>query len=236
MTIEERIDAYTPSSEGVELLQGTKVVLLVGITGAGKNTISGKMRETGEFHDMITSVTRPPRTNDGVLEQDGVDYHFLTEDQALAKLDAGEYVEVSPVHGRIYGVTVDEVRRAHDAGKIALTDIDVQGVAKYKKLSDNVVAIFIIPPSFEEWQTRIQKRYPSLAAFNEDWPNRRESAIRELEIAVSNPYYHFVINDDLNEAVEACLKIAHKPDTFHRKDDEKRLLARDILDVLKTRE
>lgn len=231
--IETLLADYVPNQAGVELLRETEVVLLVGVTGAGKGTIRKKMLETGEFHNLVTSVTREPRYNNGILEQDGVEYHFITQEHALELLAAGEYVETSPVHGRIYGVTVEEVRKAHDDKKIAISDIDVQGVARYKELAEEVTAIFLVPPSYEEWQRRVRQRYPSEDAFLEDWPNRRGSAIMELEKALSVPYYHFVINDDLDEAVDACLKIARCHDVFVRKDDEVRLIVRDMLETIK---
>lgn len=229
-----RIENYRPNEEGIELLGKTEVVLLVGITGAGKNTVLGEMLKTGEFRDLITTVTREPRYNDGVLEQDGIDYHFITDETARELLDKGEYVEVSMVHGRIYGVTTEEISHAYSEGQIAIADVDVQGVAKYKKLSDTVTAIFLVPPSYEEWKNRVRRRYPDEEAFLEDWPNRRESSVFELERALSTPYYHFVINDDLGLAVEACTKIARarRRDEFVRKDDEVRLRTRDLLDAL----
>lgn len=230
--IETLISEYTPNEAGVELLRQTELVLLVGITGAGKNTVLNEMVKSGEYHDLITTITREPRYNNGVLEQDGVEYYFVSQERALELLKAGEYVEVSPVHGRIYGVTVDEVRKAHDAGVMAIADIDVQGVSKYKKLSDNVSAIFLVPPSYEEWQRRVRLRYPTEEEFLEDWPNRRASAVMELEKALTAPYYHFVVNDDLTLAVDACMKIAKNRDRFVRKDDETRLLARDLLDII----
>ncbi len=233
MTDTERlISEYTPNEAGVELLRDTELVLLVGITGAGKNTVLNELVKTGEYHDLITTITREPRYNNGILEQDGVEYYFVSEERAIQLLEAGEYVEVSPVHGRIYGVTVDEVRKAHDAGKMAIADIDVQGVSKYKKLSDNVSAIFLVPPSYEEWQRRVRLRYPDEESFLEDWPNRRESAVMELEKALTAPYYHFVINEDLAVAVDACAKIAKNRDRFVRKDDETRLIARDLLETI----
>ena len=231
---ETLLDNYHPNQTGQELLEDTEVVLLVGITGAGKNTVLGEMLKTGEFHDLVTTVTREPRYNDGVLERDGVDYHFITHDQALELLAAGEYVEVSSVHGRLYGVTASEVQRAHDTGKIALADVDVQGVAKYRKVSDNVTVIFLVPPSYQEWRRRVQQRYPSEQEFLADWPNRRSSAVEELEKALASPYYHFVINEELTQAVGACIKIARarRRDEIVRKDDEIRLRTRDLLDAL----
>lgn len=223
-------DTYQPNQEGVKLLKNTDVVLLVGITGAGKNTILDRLLETGHFYDMVTSVTRKPRMNNGVLEQHGVDYYFLSHDEAMKKVDAGEYVEVSTVHKRIYGVTVDEVRKAHDTKKTAIADVTVLGVDKYKKISDSVIAIFVLPPSFKEWQRRVRLRFDSEKAFLEDWPNRRESAIMELQKALSAPYYHFVINENINDAVAACRKIIASGNVFHRKDEEMRQLAQQLLD------
>lgn len=231
--IEQLIAEYTPNQGGVELLETSEVVLIVGVTGAGKNTIINKMMETGDYHDLVTTVTREPRYNNGVLEQDGVDYHFITEQRAVELLEAGEYVEASLVHGRIYGVTRDEIARAHNEGKVAVADITVDGVTKYKKISDNVTAIFVVPPSYTEWQRRVRQRYQSESDFLEDWPNRRKSAIEELEKALASPYYHFVINNELDEAVDACIKISRRHDEFVRKDDEVRLMVRDMLDQIK---
>lgn len=228
--IQQLIEDYKPNAEGIDLMRRTQVVLLVGITGAGKNTILAELLKTDRFHDMVTTVTREPRMNNGVMERDGVDYHFLTTEQAVEKIKAGAYVEVSPVHQRIYGVQVDEIKKAAEAGKTAIADITVLGVEKYKRISHDVIAIFILPPSFEQWQERMRRRFDSEEEFLADWPARRESAIMELKKALHAPYYHFVINEDLDTAVKACLKIIDNGDKFHRKDDEKRLLARDLLD------
>ncbi len=225
-----QIANYTPNQAGVELLQAANIVLIVGVTGAGKDTIQREMLKSGDYYNLITTITREPRYNNGVLEQDGVEYYFISDAEAEARIDAGDYVEVSLVHGRIYGVTVDEIRRVNESGKIGIADVDVQGVAKYKKLSSAVTAIFLVPPSYAEWQRRVRKRYLNEADFMKDWPNRRKSAISELEKALEAPYYHFVINDELEEAVDACAKLAHSSDKFVRKDDEIRLMVRDLLE------
>lgn len=230
---EQLIAQYQPNHDGATLLAHTPIVLIVGIAGAGKNSLLTEMLKSGNYYDLITSITREPRYNNGVLEQHGVEYYFLSEEEAIEKIKNGEYVEVSSVHGRIYGVTADEMRRAHDAGKQAIADVDVQGVMKYKRISDHVTAIFLLPPSYEEWRRRLETRYSSHEAFLEDWPTRRDSAIVELEKALASPYYHFVINNDVAEAAAACEQIIASDDTFHRKDDEKRLIARDILDEIR---
>lgn len=233
--IKAMIENLQPSEQSVELFRRLRIVLLVGITGAGKNTILSRLISAGKYSEIITSTTRPPRYNGGVLEQDGVDYHFLTAEQAIEKLERGEYVEASLVHGTlIYGVTSTEIARLASKDDIVIGDVDIQGVSKYRKLSNKVSAVFLLPPSYEEWRERIKVRYASPADFEADWPIRRQSAIKELEEALAKPYYHFVINDNLDEAVLACEKIIDSNETFHRKDDEMRLTAREILEELKT--
>lgn len=230
MNIHEKIDSYSPSESVRELVQETKIALLVGISGAGKDTIKHELLKSDDFRDIISHTTRPPRHNNGVMEIPDVDYHFVNEHAAEILVDERAFVEVKYVHGTVYGTTVEALKSAHRDGKIAITDIDVQGVNEYKKLSGNVVAIFILPPDFDTWQQRLRQRYDSDTAYQEEWPKRRASAIRELRYALEEvPYFHFVLNDDLARTTEVISEIAHKPDVYHRKDDEVRLLARQIL-------
>lgn len=228
MDLERLINTYHPPEEAIELIKNTKIALLVGISGAGKDTIKRALLEKPDFGEIISHTTRAPRENEGVLEQDGVNYHFIDEMTAHDMLEDGKFVEAKFVHGTVYGTSIAEVEVAGRTG-IALTDVDVQGVAEYKTVSDQVVAIFIIPPTYKEWIRRLKHRYTTEEEFLHEWPKRKESAIKELQRALELPYYHCVINDDLDRAVEVTAEIARRPDTFTRKDDEARLAARDLL-------
>ena len=228
MDLERLITAYQPPKKAREVIRHTKIALLVGISGAGKDTIKRELLRRPGFGEIISHTTRAPRENEGVLERDGVDYHFMTEDQAHDMLERGEFVEAKFVHGTVYGTSINEVKRAGDAGT-AITDIDVQGVAEYKAVSEQVVAIFVIPPNYDEWMRRLKRRYTTDEAFLREWPKRRDSAIKELTRALEVPYYHCVINDNLDRAVGVVAEIAQRPDVFTRKDDEARLAARDLL-------
>lgn len=211
------------------LVRHTKIVLLVGISGAGKDTIKKQLLMQSDFRDIVSHTTRLPRSNNAVTEINGTDYHFIGADQASAMIDGREFIEVKAVHSTIYGTSVRELQQAKDADKIAITDIDVQGVDEYKQLSRDIIAIFILPPSYDEWRQRLMKRYADQSAFEVEWPKRKESAVKELRRALEVPYYHFIINDELDHTVLVASEIAHKPDIFHRKDDEARLAARDLL-------
>ena len=224
---------YKPSQKTVDTLRSQRLIIFAGTAGAGKNAIMSGLLKSGKYHDIVTSTTREPRENNGVLEQNGVDYIFLTHDEAVAKLKAGDYIEAAPVHEYIYGVLASEIERAAEAGKAPIVDVDVQGVHTFKSLSDNVVAIFVVPPSFEVWMQRIKHRYDSEAEFNEAWPARRASAIRELEDALSKPYYHFLVNEDLDQAVHSAEGIIAHDDDQNQIDKSYRVWVERILDDLK---
>lgn len=236
MDLAQKVQNYSPSPDTVNLVRSAKIALLVGIAGAGKDTIKRQLLASKDFRDIVSHTTRPPRENNGIMEVSGVDYHFVTLDTALELIEQKAFVEVKAVHGStLYGTSAAEIEAGQKEGKISLTDVDVQGVDEYKQLSQDVVAIFILPPSYETWRARLAKRYKTAQEFELEWPKRRDSAIAELEHALSVPYYHFIINDDLERSVRVASDIAHKPDVFLREDDEARLVARDILEELKSR-
>ncbi|MBP9761806.1 hypothetical protein KBD11_01930 [Candidatus Saccharibacteria bacterium] len=228
-----QLRSYQPSQDAIDTLRKKKLVIFAGITSAGKNAIMNELVKTGKFHDLITSTTRAPRENNGVLERDGVDYHFLTTETALAKVRDGAYLEVAPVHGHINGLLAEEVSKASGEGMIPIVDVDVQGVQTFKNMSDNVVAIFVVPPSYDEWIRRMRNRYPTDEAFLQAWPPRRESAIMELQEALSKPYYHFIVNEELTDAVRAAESIARNQDQFNQIDKSYHIWAERILAELK---
>jgi guanylate kinase len=168
------------------------------------------------------------------MERDGVEYHFITLEQAAMMLEKGEYVEAKKYGTNVYGTSASEIQKAKETGKIAITDLEVQGVAEYKAISANVIAEFILPPNFDEWQRRLHARYGAAGADPADMDRRMRTAITELEEALSKPYYHFVINDDLDTAVAKVDKIAHNHDTFTPVDDTVHQQAAQLLQDLRS--
>lgn len=207
MDIKSIISSYTPHPDVVDLLRGVKTVVFCGITGAGKDTIEDALFQDSRFERIITSTTRQPRDNNGVMEQNGNEYYFFSQDEALEKLRNQEYFEVAYVHEMIYGVTVGEIRRIRDAGKIAVTDVDYQGVDYYHRYNPDMVAIFLIPPSFDAWMERLKKRYDTDEDFEAAWPARARSAVKELEWVLASDYVRVVINDDIDETVRISREI-----------------------------
>ncbi len=233
MNFEETIRNYEPTEHTIEIVRKAKIVLLVGIAGAGKDTIKQELLKDSDYMEIVSHTTRLPRSNNGDLERDGEDYHFIDQTMAQSMVAEKSFVEVKYVHGdTIYGTSEAEITRALKASKISVTDIDIQGVQEYKDISPQAVAIFILPPSYNTWRERLSARYDSTESFNQEWPKRRESALRELEQALTVPYFHFIINDNLERTVRVADEIARQPDIFHRKDDEARIAARDLLESL----
>lgn len=233
MNLEQMITHYQTPSEAQALIKATRIVLLVGISSAGKDTIKKRLLRSDDFRDIVSHTTRSPRVNNATAEQDGLDYHFISLEQAGVMVEANEFIEAKFVHGTVYGTSIAALRGIHAERKIAITDLDVQGVEEYKALSQDVTALFILPPGYAVWRERFRKRYESNQEFEAEFTKRSQTAMKELEHALSVPYYHFIINDELDRAVRVAEEIAHRSDSFNRHDDEARLLARDLLDEIR---
>ena len=219
--------SYRPSEAALRTVRGAKVVLLVGITGAGKNTLKRELLKDETFYDFISHTTRQPRSNLGIMERDGVDYFFIDTTEAVRMINAGEFIEAKKVHSNVYGTAVEGLAPSIEQNRVAVNDVDVQGVDEYKALSPDVHAIFILPPSFEEWNRRRLKRYDGVAIDPEDNRVRLESAKAELDFALNKGYFEFVINDDVQVAADTVKAIVNAKSDGHDAD-EAELLAREI--------
>ncbi len=231
--LKEIVDNYQPSEATKELVASARVALLAGISGAGKDTIKRALMGVNPiFHDIVSHTTRQPRQNNSTLEVDGLDYHFIDTETAQKMLKDLAFVEAKFVHGTIYGTSVAEIEKAKREGRVAITDVDVQGVGEFKQLAPEAVSIFVLPPSYEAWIDRLRSRYFSEEEFVSEWPKRRQSSISELKHALEVPYYHFIINDNLERAVRVSEDIILRDDVFFEKDIEARILARRLLEAI----
>lgn len=229
--LKQKLDQYKPSAATIELIRSTPIVLLVGVSGAGKDSIKQKLLATGQYHHIVSHTTRAPRENKGIMEQDGREYHFIDLAEAAKMLDEQTFVEAKMYSGNIYGTSAAEIQRARDEDKIALTDIEVQGVTEYEALAPNVIAVFVLPPSYEVWQQRLKSRYEESDINPIDISRRMQTARAELHEALTKDYFRFVINDELAAAVEAVDQIAHGAPAG-QESHSARVLAQELLDKL----
>ncbi|MBC7581685.1 hypothetical protein H7097_02330 [Aeromicrobium sp.] len=192
---------YQLSDSAKATLSATKIVLLVGPTSSGRNTIIGELVKSGGYHYVVSDTTREIRVKDGVpTELNGREYWFRREDDVLADLQKGEFIEAAIIHEQqVSGPSIREIEAAHKADQVAITDIETTGEATIRALKADVITIFIVPPSFDEWMARMENR----GNLPDDEVRRRlQSAISELTIALSHDDFWIVVNDTFVQTAE----------------------------------
>jgi guanylate kinase len=200
------LDNYEFSEDAKQTLQETKLVLLTGASASGRNTIINELLKTGNYHFIISDTTRAPRVNNGVLEQNGVEYWFREEDDMLTDIRNGEFLEAEVLHGRqVSGISMRELKKARDEHRVAITDVDIGGISNVLELKPDTVAILVLPPSFEEWQRRITSRGEMS---DEEFLGRLQTAARIFEIAKQNSTLKIIINNDYHTAAKEVAQLA----------------------------
>ena len=170
------------------------ILILSSPSGAGKTTLTRMLIEDSAL-DLTLSVsvtTRKPRSS----EVDGIHYRFIGRGEFERMSQAGELLEWAEVHGHGYGTPLAPVEKVLAQGRDMLFDIDWQGARQVReRLGDDVVSIFLLPPSMGELRARLERRAadpaPSIQA-------RFDSA--RLEIERWRDYHYVVVNDDLKRA------------------------------------
>ena len=198
------LDTYHAGEEALEALAHNRVVIIAGISGAGKDTIARELAgRRGGYHITVSATTREPRKNDGRQEVDGTDYHFLALEEMAELAKAGKLVEVKGYGGKYYGTLASELDEAGKHDQAALLVIEVQGVEEIRELKPDLLAFFVVPKSPKVWEQRFAARSGGRKQINQqDLRKRMQTAQRELRHALSTSEgYHFVINDQLDAAV-----------------------------------
>ncbi len=182
-----------------------KIIILTAPSGAGKTTIKTKLL-AGMANQLSFSVSATTRKIRGG-ETDGVDYIFISEDQFKENIDKEQFVEWQMVYpGMYYGTTVDEMKRIWGEGKTPLLDIDVKGALNVKKMfGEQVLTIFIEPPSIEILQERLMRR----GTESSEHINTRISKAKE-EMEYRNSFDKVIMNDDLERATNEVTEMITK--------------------------
>jgi guanylate kinase len=125
-------------------------------SGAGKTTLSRMLlAKDAEIKLSVSATTRPPRPN----EVDGVHYHFVSPEQFEAMIEEDDFYEWAEVFGHRYGTPKGKIRAGLKEGQDFLFDIDWQGTQQlYQKDQQDVVRVFILPPSIDELHRRLKGR------------------------------------------------------------------------------
>lgn len=132
------------------------LIVLSGPSGAGKDTLLTRMKESGYPFEYITTVTTRAKRAE---ETDNVDYHFVSARKFQEMIKNNELLEWANVYGNWYGVPRQPVKEALDRGQDIIVKVDTQGAATIKKILPEAVFIFLIPPSMEELVMRLKQRH-----------------------------------------------------------------------------
>jgi guanylate kinase len=174
--------------------------VVTGPSGVGKGTLIRTLRERCSGLELsVSATTRAPRPG----EEDGVDYHFLSEQDFDRRLDAGEFIEHAEYAGNRYGTLRSEIDRAREDGARALVlEIEVQGARQVREALPGAVQVFIAPPSEDALRTRLVGR-------GSDQPDQieRRLAVAREELAARDEFKHVIVNDRLEDAVEELVEL-----------------------------
>jgi guanylate kinase len=175
------------------------ILILSSPSGAGKTTLTRSLVQEQAGVLSISVTTRPKRPS----EIEGRHYHFIDVEEFKAMRDRDELLEWAEVHGNFYGTPRKLVERTLASGQDMVFDIDYQGTRQVRqKLPEDVVTVFILPPSFRELKARLERRA-------EDSPEiiakRLTNARVEMERWVE--YDYVIVNEDLGRSYESLKAI-----------------------------
>lgn len=169
-------------------------------SGAGKTTLCKRLR--AEFPNIGFSVsytTRKPRPG----ETDGVEYNFVSMERFQEMAARDEFAEYAMVHGNMYGTAANQVRDALVQGRDLLFDIDFQGGRQLRRhFPEEVVLVFILPPSLRELERRLRQR-----ATDADEVIAQRLKVARSELAHYDEYDYLIVNEQLEPAYDALRAI-----------------------------
>jgi guanylate kinase len=164
-------------------------------SGGGKRTIIARVQERAHGSALqysVSATSRRPRRD----EVDGKDYIFLDREAFESRVAADEFVEWAEVHGNLYGTLKSQLARCLAGGGEVLLEVDVQGMRSLRHVVENVVTIFVMPPSLEALEARLRGR-----GANDDADLALRLANAREEMASCYEFDYIIVNDNLDEAV-----------------------------------
>ncbi|WP_414833229.1 guanylate kinase [Afifella sp. YEN Y35] len=184
------------TADPIKLVRRGLMFVLSSPSGAGKSTLARQLLEADSGLELSVSVTTRPRRRS---EREGVHYHFIDDVHFSRMVERGDLLEWATVHGNHYGTPIEPVEDALSAGRDVLFDIDWQGTAQIaEKLPDDLVRVFVLPPSMRELKARLERRAEDS---HETIGRRLVGSLEEIE--QWSRYDYVIVNDDLQRAFEA---------------------------------
>ena len=168
--------------------------MVSGPSGAGKTTLYRKAASSlPNLKHSVSYTTRRPRPG----EVNDRDYTFINRDEFKGMIDRAEFAEWAEIHGKLYGTSKKRLEETMDSGIDAILDIDVQGAEQLKKKYQGGVYIFVLPPSLEVLEERLQKR---MVNSKEEIEKRLKVAAKEIKRY--REYDYVIVNNILEDALK----------------------------------
>lgn len=203
----------TPEEQGRGML-----IVVSSPSGGGKGTLIRRALKTvPSLGYSVSFTTRPQRAG----EIDGVHYHFVPPQTFAEMQQEGDFLEYALVHGNLYGTAYTEVRRELSRRRDIILEIDVQGAASVRNRVENVVSIFILPPSLEILTERLSGRGSEKPA---DLALRLSNSRGEVERY--REFDYLILNDDAEVASAELASIVYAERLRRERQEE---LARRVL-------
>lgn len=181
--------------------QAGSLFVVAAPSGAGKSSLVKALLEMDSYLGVsVSHTTRPPRGQ----EQEGREYHFVSEPEFRAMVAAGEFIEWAEVHGNLYGTSHAAIDSRISQGHDVVLEIDWQGALQIKQLFPDTVLVFILPPSWEELAQRLNRR-------GEDRPEviAQRLVNARHEVAQARHFDFVIINGLFETAVFDLKTIVH---------------------------
>ena len=178
------------------------LIVISSPSGAGKTSICKKLLEIDDkIQPSISVTTREPRKN----EINGIDYIFTTIEDFKKKISNDEFLEYADVFNNKYGTLISSTKLLSDKGYDVLFDIDWQGTQQLSQVEENILTIFILPPSKEEIEKRLKKREAENSKNNDIVKDRMSKF--EDELSHWKEYDYVVTNDNFDNCIKEITDI-----------------------------